>query len=109
MIAKIKKHFGDALTPAGAAWLLRIATILLLIKLAFFSNTQVITVWRDDTATRDSLTVLRYQINQLLEQDTILQNKYNESSNYINALPDDSIQRIIADYRARHAAAPASH
>lgn len=103
MIAKLKKLATEALTPQGAAWLLRIATVVLLIKLSFFSQTKVITVWKEDTALRDSLTILRYQINQLLQQDSTLQYKYNESTSHIHALPDDSIKRIIANYRAANA------
>lgn len=102
MINKLKTLLQQTFTPQGAACLLCVVTVVVIIKLAFFNHAKVLTVWQNEYTSRDSLIILRYQIQQLTQHDSTLQYKYNESTTHIQSLPDDSIKLIIANYRATY-------
>lgn len=79
------------------AWFIRVAILVLLVRLTFFSPQKIyITEPRDPLA--DSMAVLRHKIIELEKRDSIIIHDEKKIIANINTMPLDSVASIIAEH-----------
>lgn len=78
------------------AWAIRIAVLLMLLRLTFWSNKVIRYEYLDENPQRDSIIMLRERIYQLEKQDSIHLYERDKALARIDSLNIDELEREIA-------------
>jgi hypothetical protein len=94
---RIKELFKKENLNATIRSAFRLFAIVLLIKLAFFDRTKVITEFQPGE--NQDLIIIRHKIVGKLQEDSILIYKYEKADSTIGHLTDEQLDSIIARYQ----------
>ena len=104
IISKIKALFANTdKLLAGLKWTIRIALLVLLVRLSFFSNKVVQTNYVERDARVDTMIIVDYKIMYLTKQDSVHTIYRYEKINSVDTISDDSVTSFISDFIKREA------
>ena len=99
ILSKIKALFANTdKLLAGLKWTIRIALLVLLVRLSFFSNKVVQTNYVERDARVDTMVVVDYKLIYLSKQDSVHTIYRYEKINSVDTISDDSVTRYISDF-----------
>ena len=87
----------------GLKWAIRIALLVLLVRLSFFSNKVTQTNYVERDARVDTMIIVDYKIMYLTKQDSVHTIYRYEKINSVDTISDDSVTSFISDFIKREA------
>jgi len=95
---KIKQFFADSKqVNFTLAWAIRLAILLLLVRLTFWSGS-VNNIHMPPDTMRDSIAILNYRIAEIIKKDSILLHNEKQVIDNISTMPLDSVADVIAKH-----------
>jgi len=95
---KIKQLFADSKqVNFTLAWAIRLAILLLLVRLTFWSGS-VNNIHMPADTMRDSIAILNYRIAEIIKKDSILLHNEKQVIDNISTMPLDSVADVIAKH-----------
>jgi hypothetical protein len=95
---KLKAWFNDSKqVNFTLAWFVRVAMLLLMLRLTFFNNTRVERVYVNDAPYRDSIVVLKQQLLELKKHDSLISYQYEKINSAIDSMHIDELKSYITN------------